>query len=70
MDAQTLYVIVQLANGDLYTAHHIPWPTNRSCTEAAQQLRGGGIENRYLRSGAKSVMFKCGPTPRPLVIAE
>jgi hypothetical protein len=70
MDALTLFVIVQLANGEVRTVHATPMPMNRSCTEAAENLHHGYIANHYLRAGAKRVMFYCAPTAKPLRIAR
>ena len=73
MDALTLYVIVQLANGDLQTVDAIPLPINREpCSVVAKKFRYDGWSmNFYVtRKGAKSVMFYCAPWLKPLVIAR
>ena len=70
MGATTLYVIVLLTNGDLRGATYFPWADNQACAEAARGMGHGAVANRYLRAGAKSVMFYCAPPVRPLVIAR
>jgi hypothetical protein len=69
MDAMTLFVIVQLASGEVRTADYTRMPLNRSCTEAAQSARVHRT-GYWMRAGAKRVMFYCAPTERPLVIAR
>lgn len=61
MDATTLYIIVQLANGDVRTA--LEWPSDRGCSAAAQGMHHSRIANAHLSAGAKSVMFYCAPPP-------
>ena len=70
MDAAVLYVIVMLANGDLRGATYFPWADNQACAEAASGMAHGVVANRYLRAGAKSVMFYCAPRPKRVVIAR
>ena len=64
MDLVTLYVIVQLANGDVRTA--MEWPGEHDCKVGARDLRHSKIANDHLSAGAKSVMFYCAPTPDAL----
>ena len=61
MDATTLYIIVQLANGDVRTA--MEWPSDRGCSVAVQSMHHSRIANAHLWAGAKSVMFYCAPPP-------
>ena len=68
MDASTLYVIVQLANGDIRTADTIPLGSVARCQENKQGH--DSLVNHYLRAGAKSVMFYCAPHSKRLVIAR
>ena len=58
MDAMTLFVIVQLASGELRTVAATPMPMNHSCTEATQRGRTYRVDY-WLRAGAKRVMFYC-----------
>jgi len=71
MKALALFVIVQLANGELRTVHSYPAITNREpCHVIAREMTHGGVANDYMRAGAKRVLFVCAPPSRPIVIAR
>lgn len=71
MDAATLYVIVQLANGEVRTAGTYSLGSVERCQEAKSDVYfRGRINDRRLRAGAKSVMFYSAPPDKTLVIAR
>ena len=69
MDAATLYVVVQLAEGDMHTVHTYPLGDKTQCQDVVK-TPPLSITEYYRRSGAKSVRFYCAPLPKDIVIGR
>lgn len=60
MDAVTLYVVLQMANGEFRTAIKAEQPTLRACRDVQSWLPLG----QYFQRGAKLVMTTCTYYPK------
>jgi hypothetical protein len=69
MDAATIYVVVQLANGEVKPAEAFPLGDTVRCQEMLH-TPPLSITEYYRRIGAKSVKFYCAPTPNGMATAR
>ena len=69
MDPSTIYVVVQLANGEVKPAEAFPLGDSVRCQDMVK-TPPLSITEYYRRIGAKSVKFYCAPLPKDIVIAR